>query len=111
MDYTQCSTAYSEISQLLTKQLPKTVKQSNGIYFTPPECVITNIKLLEPYLLLEHCNNILEPSCGSCEYITTLNKLYPGKHKINGIEFNNVIFQAIQHIANEYIQLYNMDYL
>ena len=111
MDYSQCSLAYSDISQTLTKQLPKTVKQSNGIYFTPPECVITNIKLLEPYLSLQQYNTILEPSCGSCEYITTLNKLYPGKYKIHGIEFNDVIFQAIQHIANDNTQLYNMDYL
>ena len=94
MDYSQCSLAYSDISQTLTKQLPKTVKQSNGIYFTPPECVITNIKLLEPYVSLQQYNTILEPSCGSCEYITTLNKLYPGKYKIHGIEFNDVIFQS-----------------
>ena len=39
------------------------IKQNNGIYFTPPSCVVRNIKLLEPYM--NTIKNILEPSCGA----------------------------------------------
>ena len=41
---------YSYISKELTNKLSKIEKKNNGIYFTPPSCVSTNIKLLQPYI-------------------------------------------------------------
>ena len=63
---------YSLISKELTSKLSKIVKKNNGIYFTPPSCVNNNIKLLEPHF--KKIINVLEPSCGSCDYITALHK-------------------------------------
>ena len=99
---------YSIISKQLTSSLSKTIKQNNGIYFTPPSCVVRNIKLLEPYM--NTITNILEPSCGSCEYITKLTKLYPDKN-ITGIEYNKTIYESILHIKNDKININNIDYL
>lgn len=99
---------YSTISKELTTQLPKDVKQKNGIYFTPPSCVYNNLQLLQPYLV--KATRVLEPSCGSCEYITALHKLFPHL-SITGIEYNPSIYQSIKHLATENIDILNMDFL
>ena len=99
---------YSLISKELTSKLSKIVKKNNGIYFTPPSCVNNNIKLLQPYL--KNTINVLEPSCGSCEYITALHKLFP--HLIiTGIEYNETIYQSILQLNNDKINIKNIDYL
>jgi type I restriction-modification system DNA methylase subunit len=99
---------YSQISKKLTKQLTKKEKKENGIYFTPPSCIHKNISLLDPYLLSSM--KILEPSCGSCEYILSIHKNYPSL-SITGIEYNKNIYESIKHINNEKINIVNFDYL
>lgn len=99
---------YSVISKELTSQLSTLVKKNNGIYFTPPSCVSNNIKLLQPYL--KDITEVLEPSCGSGEYITALHRSYPNLN-ITGVEYNDIIYQKISQIANDKISIYNMDYL
>jgi tRNA1(Val) A37 N6-methylase TrmN6 len=101
---------YSQLSKELTQKLSKSVKQKNGIYFTPPSCVYDNIKLLKPYIINNSTINIIEPSCGSGEYITALHKLYPNIN-ITGIENNQIIYESILHLENDNIQIINMDYL
>jgi len=99
---------YSELSYTLTKNISKSEKKKNGIYFTPPQTINDNLKFLEPYM--ENIKNVLEPSCGSCEYILALNK-YNKNFKITGIEFNKTIFNSINNLENDSITLYNEDYL
>ena len=65
---------YSKLSKDLTSQLTKEEKKENGIYFTPQSCIHKNISLLQPYLLSS--KKLLEPSCGSCEYILTIHKYF-----------------------------------
>jgi len=99
---------YNYLSKELTSKLSKAIKQTNGIYFTPPSIIATNIKLLEPYL--NSITNVLEPSCGSCEYINALLNNY--KHlKITGIELNSTIYESIKELVCNNITLYNCDYL
>ena len=99
---------YSLISKQLTSKLSKSVKKNNGIYFTPPSCVNNNIKLLEPHF--KKIINVLEPSCGSCEYITALHKLFPDLI-ITGIEYNKTIYQSILQLNNDKIDIKNIDFL
>ena len=99
---------YSLISKELTSKLSKIVKKNNGIYFTPPSCVNNNIILLKPYIKKEI--NVLEPSCGSGEYITALHKLFPNVN-ITGIEYNETIYKSILQLNNDKISIINMDYL
>ncbi len=99
---------YSFISRELTNKLSKIVKKNNGIYFTPPSCVNTNIQLLQPYI--KNVSNVLEPSCGSGEFITALHKLFPNVN-ITGIEYNETIYQSILQLNNDKITIMNMDYL
>ena len=98
---------YSTLSKNLTGQLSKLVKKNNGIYFTPPSCVARNLSLLEPYL--SDKVSVLEPSCGSGEYITSLQS-FPHL-KITGIEFNQTIYESILPLENEQVNIQQGDFL
>jgi len=103
---------YSTISKELTHKLSKITKKNNGIYFTPPSCVMKNLELLKPFINLnvKEEMNVLEPSCGSCEYITVLHKLYPHLN-ITAIEYNETIYNSISHLTHNNLNIYNMDFL
>lgn len=90
---------FSELSISLTKKINKNDKKNNGIYFTPPETIQENIKYLKPYM--NDIQNVLEPSCGSCEYILALKEKY--ELDITGIEFNDTIYHSIKHLHNNII--------
>jgi len=59
---------------------------------------------------MSNVKEVLEPSCGSCEYILALSKKY-NHVNITGFELNKTIFESIQHIGNDTIKLLNLDYL
>jgi tRNA1(Val) A37 N6-methylase TrmN6 len=100
--------SYSELSLTLTKKISKDEKKKNGIYFTPPKTVLKNIELLKPFM--KNIKNVLEPSCGSCEYIIKLNELYP-ELNIDGIEYNKTIYEDIKNYETNKIQIRNQDFL
>ena len=108
-DDQQININYSNLSINLTKNIDSNEKKKYGIYFTPPKTIIKNLKILEPYMA--NVKNVLEPSCGSCEYILMLDKKYD--LNIVGIEYNKVIYDGIKHIQNNShnIKLYNQNYL
>jgi type I restriction-modification system DNA methylase subunit len=99
---------YSTLSKTLTTQLSKKEKKENGIYFTPPSCIHKNLSILHPYL--SSSTKLLEPSCGSCEYISVIHKNYPSL-SITGIEYNKNIYDSIKHLNNEKINIVHFDYL
>ena len=99
---------YSKVSYELTKKISKNEKKENGIFFTNPNTIIKNLHILKPYM--KNITNVLEPSCGSCEFINILNRNYD-KLKITGIEFNKTIFNSIKILENDYIKLLNEDFL
>ena len=99
---------YSELSKSLTSSIENLEKKNNGIYFTPPETICSNIQFLQPYL--ENVNYILEPSCGSCEFIIQL-KMINEDFKITGIELNQTIFDSIQQFKSDKIELFNENFI
>lgn len=99
---------YSKLSKELTKNLPKTDKKEGGIYFTPPSCVEENLTLLSSYL--EESATILEPSCGSCEYVKAIRDKYPDM-LITAIENNKQIYDAILPMGGENLEIIYGDYL
>lgn len=107
---------YSDISLDLTNKIPKNIKKNGGIYFTPPSCVCNNINLLRPYINtnininINTPTKILEPSCGSCEYITALHTEFP-QSQITGIENNETIYQSITQLNSDNVRIVNADYL
>lgn len=102
-------TEYSTLSRQLTKNLTKKTKKDNGIFFTPPSTVQLTLQTLNQYFKDEI--NVLEPSCGSCEYVTAINKKYPNVN-VTGIEYNKTIYDGISSLNNvSNNTIINEDYL
>ena len=101
---------YSNLSYKLTKLINKKEKQNNGIYFTPPNTIIKALNILFNYN--KTFNNILEPSCGSCEFIDKLLNFYPNA-TVSGVEYNKIIYDNIKnnYDNNSNIKIINDDFL
>lgn len=99
---------YSKLSKELTSNINKDEKKKNGIFFTPPETIYNNITYLKPYM--KNIHTILEPSCGSCEYILRLKDMY-SDITITGIEMNKTIFESIEHYNSDNTTIIHDDYL
>ena len=97
------STQFSELSIQLTKSIPKEIKKNNGIYFTPLSIIepLINKSLaalvnqeLEQEQHLESGLRILEPSCGTCEFVKCLDSRVFNA-TFDCIELNTQIYQEI----------------
>jgi len=101
--------SWSKTSLQLTKKISKEIKKSNGIYFTPYEIVKDTIKLIKNDRT--EFVNILEPSCGSCQFIDILNNELKFE-SIYGVEKNEKIFQTIDKLKfKNNVKLFNTDFL
>jgi hypothetical protein len=96
-DFPKVFICFSDLSYKLTNNFSKDIKKNNGIYFTPPDTVSNTIDIIQEYSKYtnEWSGNILEPSCGSCEYVNELCKRFP-KSQIKAIEYNKVIYENIE---------------
>lgn len=101
-------TTYSQLSKDITKQLTKKEKKDNGIYFTPPSTVIKNIRYLKK--LNMNFERILEPSCGTGEFLNALSSQLP-ESSIVAVEKNTTIYDSLQNQSPEHIQIYNDDFI
>lgn len=110
------SSSFSQLSVSLTKQLSQNEKKTQGIYFTPNTTVthmlsspcIAQLKSSPTQL------NILEPCCGSGQFLTQLTTEFPNS-QITAVEFNKFIFDNLQSNLNlnlnGNIKCYNQDFL
>ena len=106
---------FSELSKTITKNLCKEIKKKEGIFFTPHNIIKKSVELVIDYCNSENIKNddILEPSCGSCEYIKYINTRLNNTN-IDGIEYNDFIFDSIKNIdfgSNNKIKLIHENYL
>lgn len=87
---------FSELSRCLTASLTKDEKKNGGIFFTPPGCIQQIIALLRklPEEYRDAIKTILEPSCGSGEFISALLPEFPNA-TITGIELHPEIYKAV----------------
>ena len=99
---------YNQISSSIIKTLDIKIKKQHGIFFTPPKTIQQNILALKKYF--KNIESVLEPSCGSCEYILRLNQINPNIN-ITGIELNKTIFESIKKYNSENITLLNKNFL
>lgn len=106
---------FSNLTLRITQKLSKTEKKENGIFITPK--TIIDKLLIEVDKFIDQYNidseNILEPSCGTCEIIQYLDSNYAGMN-IDGIELNTTIFNEIKNIEfseDNMVSLVNMDFL
>ena len=100
---------YSNLSKIITKSISKSNKKEYGIFFTPPNTIAYNIELINEYI--KDGISILEPSCGSGEYITQLHELYPNSN-ITGVELNEQIYNKISSMNDIHnITIHNEDFI
>jgi hypothetical protein len=104
----------NENSRILTKQLAPNVKRSEGIYFTPQNIIadmIERIKILVKTKRMR-IKTILEPSCGSCNFIKQLDKKMRNK-EIHGVECNTCIFKHMKtlRLSQNMFKMVNQDFL
>lgn len=99
---------YSKLSYDLTSAISKQDKKKDGIYFTPPDTIVTNLKLLSKHM--KNIKTILEPSCGSGEYVNYITNNFKDKD-ITAIEYNKTIYDSIKNTLDSSVTLLNQDYL
>ncbi len=87
---------FTDLSYELTQNIDNQTKKQNGIYFTSTLLVNKIINIIILYTENNHLNiqNILEPSCGSCEFICVLDQEFDDV-KIVGIENNEYIYMKL----------------
>ncbi len=98
---------FSENSTKLNKLLSKTIRQDNGIYFTPKPIRQRIFNILNEHNITPH--SILEPSFGSGEFISDCLQEYPNS-TIFGTELNKVIYDTTYPLFNN-INLVNEDFI
>lgn len=99
---------YSILSKKITKSIDKNIKKKEGIYFTPPK-TIDNITQLFNQYYNNDIKTVLEPSCGSCEFVTKFDELY--NLDFTCIENNLIIYNNIKHIQKNNISIINTDFI
>ena len=98
----------------ITKKLSYTKKREYGIFFTPNNIIddiINRLKLIIKRKKLKF-KSILEPSCGSCNFIKKLDGAFR-KKTIYGIEYNTCIFKKVCKLKLRYnnLRLIHKDFL
>ena len=105
------SNQFNQVSIDLTKSLSKSVKKAQGIYFTPQSIVSRLIS--KALLQIADQSNIciLEPSCGSCEFVKVLDERLDDI-SITCVELNTDIYNEIVKLEfkNE-VEIINDDFL
>lgn len=104
---------FSELSINLTNTISNDIIKKEGIYFTPNSIIQNNINIIKHFCEQNNIiiQEVLEPSCGSCEYINILDKHFSGIN-IMGIELNTQIFSSISNLVfNNDVSLINHDFL
>ena len=101
---------YSELSVQITGVLTNDVKKKEGIFFSPQKSIISCLNYIKN-ILRYNFTTVLEPSCGSCEFIHYLDKNYKGLD-ITGIELNKTIYDSIKGLTfKNNVNLIHQDYL
>lgn len=103
---------FSELSKELTNTLSKNEKKEYGIFFTPPQ----DISIIWAKILAKipniNPNQILEPSCGSGEFLKYIDNTYSNNTTITGIEYNKKIFDKVSLIKfKNNVKIINDDFL
>lgn len=106
--------SYSQLSIDLTNSLSRTEKKRGGIFFTPPSTIEFAIQILKPFVdnKLGETIDVLEPSCGSGEWIKRFIAGASDNVSVDAVEFNGSICDAIRpHFNSDSVSIFNQDFL
>jgi len=106
---------FSDLTVRLTKRLSKTEKKEHGIFITPRNVIARLLEKTDTFIdsLDIEIEDVLEPSCGTCEIIQYLDSNYSGM-VIDGLENNATIFAEISNLqfsADNTVALTHSDFM
>jgi Eco57I restriction-modification methylase len=108
------TTQFSDLSIDITNKLAKETKKNEGIYFTPKTIINRIMNTFVNYVDTNGVNieRILEPSCGSCEFVRALDDLFEDV-VIDCYETNPIIYDNIKDLSfvSNQVNVYNQDFL
>ena len=104
---TEVEKEFSHLSIRITKMLSTSDKKDNGIYFTPNSIIQDTIQKIKSFHTFK---TVLEPSCGSCEFIRQIDIDYTDI-SITGIELNKTIYNNLNLTFKNRVELLNQDFL
>jgi type I restriction-modification system DNA methylase subunit len=100
---------FTELSINITNSLTKKEKKTDGIFFTPKSIIKQDIDYI--LNIKPDIKTILEPSCGSGEFINYLDTKLTNC-EIDGVELNSKIYDKIKDTFNkDKITINNKDFL
>jgi adenine-specific DNA-methyltransferase len=99
---------FTTISKSLQEEIPLATRQAEGIYFTPRTARDRLFQALAPLELQP--THILEPSCGSGEFVRDAHSHYPHAH-ITAVEKNLTIYEALAATPLPNTTLINADFI
>jgi adenine-specific DNA-methyltransferase len=104
---------FSDLSKLITKSLTKDEKKKDGIFFTPKSIRNKFIDKIKTLLDANKSYDIVEPSCGSCEFIDDILDSGIMINKVVGVEKNKKIYKYLEerYERKDEIELRNEDFL
>jgi adenine-specific DNA-methyltransferase len=100
---------YSQLTIDVTRRLSKAEKKEYGFFVTPPSItdrLLARIKSLFPQPFIK----ILEPSCGTCEILLAVSKIYD-KSTVDGVEWNRTVYDSIKSLESDRIHVVHEDFL
>tara|TARA_A100001015_G_scaffold321050_1_gene449851 strand:- start:172 stop:1482 length:1311 start_codon:yes stop_codon:yes gene_type:complete len=104
---------FSYLSYEINKLLNLNTKKENGIYFTPSNIIQICLNEILEYSRNNNLiiKNILEPCCGSCEFICAVDNFFNNTNII-GIENNDIIYNKIKDLKlnNNKLSLINKNF-
>jgi|LauGreDrversion4_2_1035121.scaffolds.fasta_scaffold19571_2 hypothetical protein len=97
---TDTNQQFSKLSINVTKSLTKTEKKSFGIFITPNSIITKLHQSIIDHLgsNVSKIKNILEPSCGTCEFVNFCDSHY-NDVVIDAIEYNDKVFDSIKDLT------------
>jgi len=110
-------TQFNQLTIDITNKLTIDEKKKGGIFMTPLNIIQSSVNFIVNYIqknniTLEH---ILEPSCGSCEFIKYIYYAFDKFKSVDGIEMNTKIYESLEEsgIIDKYnnLNLINIDFL
>jgi len=100
---------FNELSIDITKSLTKKDKKDGGIFFTPKTIIKQDIDYI--LSIKPDIKTILEPSCGSCEFINYIDRRIT-ECEIDCVELNNNIYDKIKGLKfKNKVLIKNADFL
>lgn len=100
---------FTETTRRVTQLLSKTEKKEYGFFVTPPKIIHRVLERIQP-LITSQQPHILEPSCGTCEFILAASKMFP-QARFDGVEWNTTVYDNIKDLSTINTRIHHANFM